>query len=110
MKKLICILLVSWLPVFMATANAMSLQMALQVNVDIQEQVSMPCHDKASKKSDSSSDCVGCGFCMIATSIANVDMVPFLDVPAFTSLKVSFINVEYKSTDYSPAFRPPILN
>lgn len=111
MKKLICILLVSWLPIFMATANAMGLQMSIQsMNDHHQQMVDMPCHDKSNDQKQSQHHCISCGFCVIATSIASFDNTPIFALEAFTSISPAFIDVGFKSADQSPAFKPPILN
>lgn len=111
MKKLICIVLISWLPVFMLTANAMSLQMTTQSLIaDLQTEASMPCHDKTDKQPLKAHNCMSCGFCAIATSIASTTTVPFLHIPECKSFKTSFVDDGFNSIDHAPAYRPPILN
>lgn len=96
----------------MATANAMSVQMTLQnVSGDTQKQVAaMPCHDMVSQQDIAAQGCIGCGFCVIASSVAYVDTTPFLDIPTFVSFKSSSVDVALISADQTPAFRPPIRN
>jgi hypothetical protein len=110
MKKLICILLISWLPILMVTANAMSLEMATQAMSDEKAQASMPCHDKTDQQAVKAHKCIDCGFCVIATSIVNANITSSLHIPEFKSFKLSFTNDELKSINHSPAYRPPILN
>jgi hypothetical protein len=111
MRKLICILLMSWLPVFMVTANAMSLQMMTKaMHGDMQAQADMPCHDRTDHQPAKTHNCISCGFCMAATSMANFDSAPVLDLPVITSPAPVAIDVIFESTNDSPAFRPPILS
>ncbi len=110
MKKLICILLISWMPILMATANAMSLQMTTQaMNSNLKVEASMPCHGEAEQK-PVKHHCISCGFCVVATSIVYTTATPQLNIPAFKSFKSSFIDDEFKSINHLPAYRPPILN
>lgn len=116
MKKLICILLMSWLPIFMVTANAMSLQMTSQNMSHSAEQSAVAysdakaCHDKTNKRQDGAHHCVSCGFCLMATSMANFDTFPVIDILVFSSIAPEAIDVVFNATSYSPAFRPPIFN
>jgi len=110
MKKLICILLMAWLPVLMVTASAMSLQMTFQ-GQQSQEADSASCHDKiGNQQSEKTHQCIACGFCMMATSMASFDTAPVLAIPALTSTAPLSIDVVFKSTTNTPAFRPPILS
>jgi hypothetical protein len=110
MKKLICLLLISWMPILMATANAMNLQMTSQsINADLQAPTSMPCHDEA-KQQPVKHNCMSCGFCVITTYIVFSGATPRLSIPAFKSFKSSFIDDKLQSIHHSPAYRPPILN
>lgn len=111
MKKMICILLIAWLPLLMVTANAMGLQMTIQNIGDSHQQMTdMPCHDGSDNQQKTQHRCVNCGFCVMTTSIANFDHAPIFELEAFTSISPTFIDVGFKSADQSPAFRPPILN
>lgn len=111
MKKLICILLIGWLPVFMVAANAMSLQMTTKVmNDDAQVQSSMPCHDKVDDVPVKSHNCINCGLCVVTTSVAFTTVSPVLHIPAFKSFKLSSVDDAFKSINHSPAYRPPILS
>jgi hypothetical protein len=95
----------------MATANAMDLQMTMQdIGETSQQMADMPCHDSIDKKETNSHNCIGCGFCVVATSIASFHSVPTINVPAIASINPAYIDVIFKSADQSPAFRPPILN
>lgn len=86
--------------------------MTLQnVSGDTQKQVmAMPCHDTTSQQDVVAQGCIGCGFCVIASSVTTVDVTPYLDIPMFVSFKPSSVDEALISTDTSPAFRPPILN
>jgi hypothetical protein len=111
MKKLICILLIGWLPVFMVAANAMSLQMTTKVmNDDVQVQSSMPCHDEVDDAPVKSHNCISCGLCVVTTSVTFTSVSPVLHIPAFKSFKLSFVDDAFKSIYHAPAYRPPILN
>lgn len=111
MKKLICIILICWLPILMATANAMSLQMASQaMHDDMQVESTMSCHDKVDTQSVKAHNCINCGFCVMATSVISFVSSSFLNIPEFKSFKTSFINDELQSINHLPADRPPILN
>lgn len=111
MKKLICILLIGWLPVFMVAANAMSLQMKTKtMHDDMQVQSSMPCHGEPDDVPSKSHNCISCGLCVVATSVPFMPVPPALNIPVFKSFKLSFAENEFKSINHSPAYRPPILN
>lgn len=111
MKKLICILLIGWLPVFMVAANAMSLQMMTKtMHGDMQVQSSMPCHSEPDDVPSKSHNCISCGLCVVATSAAFTPVAPALNIPVFKSFNLSFADDEFKSINHSPAYRPPILN
>lgn len=95
----------------MATANAMGLQMTAQTMGDSHQQMTdMPCHDKSNNQKPTQHHCINCGFCAMATSIANFDHAPIFELETFTSITPAFIDVGFKSANQSPAFRPPILN
>lgn len=111
MKKLICILLIGWLPLFMVAANAMSLQMKTKtMHDDMQVQSSMPCHGEPDDVPSESHNCISCGLCVVATSVPFTPVPPALNIPVFKSFKLSFAEDEFKSINHSPAYRPPILN
>jgi formate hydrogenlyase subunit 6/NADH:ubiquinone oxidoreductase subunit I len=112
MKKLICIVLIGWLPVFMVTANAMSFQMTIQEvsKATVPAEVVPPCHDTSNQPQEVAHQCIGCGFCMMASSMANFNTIPTIAIPALTSDAPESVDVVFQSTNYSPAFRPPILN
>ena len=111
MNRFICILLMGWLPIFMVTASAMSLQMTLQSQNHHAQTVDVsPCHDKVSTQQDKVHQCIACGFCMMATAMASFDTVPVLDIPAFISTAPLSFDVSFNSTNPSPGFRPRILN
>lgn len=110
MKKLICILLMAWLPVFMVTAGAMSLQMTLQ-GQQTQQADSASCHDNiGNQKSEKIHQCIACGFCMMATSMASFDTALGLAITALTSTAPLSTDVVFKSINDTPAFRPPIFS
>ena len=89
----------------------MSLQMTLQDQSNHAQTADVaPCHDEVSTQQDKVHQCIACGFCMIATAMASFDTVPVLDIPAFISTAPLSFDVAFKSTNYSPAFRPPILH
>jgi len=95
----------------MVTASAMGLQMAMEVDSDSHQQMmDMPCHDNANDQQDKQHHCISCGFCVIATSIASFDQAPVFELHTLTTIKPAFFDVDFKSTNHAPAFRPPILN
>ena len=99
-----------WLPMFMVSAHAMSLQMVIQqVNSENQAMGSMPCHQDYVKQSESTS-CLGCGFCAIASSIANFGQAPTFYIPTNSSTAPMMIDVIYESCYHSSTYRPPILS
>jgi hypothetical protein len=111
MKKRLCILLMCWLPIFMLSANAMSLQMTLQqLKTEHQSMHSMACHQDKSNQSESAQTCLGCGFCVVATSIASFNNAPTFYLENGVSTAPLMIDVIYQSYNLLPADRPPILS
>lgn len=111
MKKLICTVLIIWLPIFMVTANAMRMQMATKpTNDKTQMQSSMPCHTESKAASVKSHYCMSCPLCAVATSAVNVGFIPLINIPTFQSFKLSLTNDALQSIDHSPLYRPPILH
>lgn len=109
MKKLMCTVLVIWLPIFMVTANAMRMQMATNTMHDqTQMQSTMPCHAESDQATVQSHRCMSCPLCAVATSAINIGFIPLINIPTFQSLKLSFVDDALQSIDHSPLYRPPI--
>jgi hypothetical protein len=111
MKKLMCTVLIIWLPIFMVTANAMRVQMATNtMHGETQMQSTMPCHAASDQDSVQSHHCMSCPFCAIATSAVNIGFIPLINIPSFQSFKLSFVDDALQSIDHAPLYRPPILH
>lgn len=128
MRKIITIWLVLWLPLFMATANAMSLEMEFahsehtqlhaQVNKHLHTsennfQVHARCHavHEQGQLPDSqhhgSEHCATCCICALSSAIANLTL-PIVFIPS--NIRPQLFDVAFTSQDYPPAIKPPILN
>jgi len=124
MKRLICIFLMLWLPLFMGSASAMSMHMALEnQSTDLGllahsvAKVQGGCHDDAeilpqtqSKSSNQKHQCFACGTCALANSSASFDTIPVFDILSQTSMTPQYFNVAFYSLGHPPVIKPPILN
>ena len=125
MKKLICLFLMFWLPLFMGSAWAMNMQMELQNQLPqssnmashTQASADMPqhCHMANNKMPDKKTSqphpkCAACGMCAIANASASFNTVPNFDLPKVSPHAPILFKVAFTSTDLPPNIKPPILN
>jgi len=111
MKKLICTVLMMWLPIFMVTANAMRMQMETKaMNGETQMQATMSCHTQSDQVSVKLPHCMSCPLCAVATSAIDIGFIPLINIPSFQSFKLSLTDDTLQSIDHSPLYRPPILH
>jgi len=114
-KKLVCILLLSWLPVFIAAAHAMSMQMAWnQISTATDSAplglVTHDCHTDTHDKSDRNATkhvCVACGVCTMSHAAYFETEKAMLLTATQTAQPLGFA-VVYISKYYPPAIKPPI--
>jgi hypothetical protein len=122
MKKMLCIILMLWLPCFVMAASVMSMQMQLAELPTMQPEMTlamadeMPCHhDHASPHTQPASTpvaqhhCGVCGYCVISGSIAPLPTVAFFGLNSLTSLAPLFMATPVHSQTYPPAIKPPIF-
>jgi hypothetical protein len=102
MKKIICILLMCWLPLSMVTAQAMSTKMMLQNQQDsdstLRSQGAESCHGETHTQKDKTSKshkCTVCGSCVLASSVAT-----------FSSIEsgITFLKTALKHLAFEPTF------
>ncbi|MDX1913946.1 MAG: hypothetical protein SFU55_00050 [Methylophilus sp.] len=112
MKRLICIVLICWLPLFAVTANALSLQMTMANQQSEATQASqMACHEDVHQhpsQQHASHNCALCGFCTVVTSAAIFSFPPLLHMHATASAKPIFVEVTFNSLPHPPVIKPPI--
>jgi hypothetical protein len=115
MKRYFCIFLMSWLPLFMASANAMSMQMAsANQHANAQKVTQVSCHEDAQQMHQHTSEhqqphnCALCGFCIAVGSAAIFNPTPLLHVHVLADTKPIFIDVRFNSLQTPPAIKPPI--
>lgn len=124
MKKLLCLFLLVWLPLFSGAAAAMSMQMQLAALQTVADE--MPCHESntdlshnpvaASGQADhsccddheTSHNCFACGVCALIHAVANVDAAGQLNLPVTASPAPHFFGRVFSSQLYPPALKPPI--
>jgi len=117
MKKLLCLFLLLWLPLFSAAAAAMSMQMQLSATSASAEQ--MPCHDASTSTSDNtkqpccddhhaSRNCFVCGVCAFSNAARHLAAVPSLALPAPDTFAPRNLVRIFSSQLYPPALKPPI--
>lgn len=116
MKKALCIALICWLPLFMATAQAMSVQMELnqmstQLPVDSGTAM-MACHqvDGNTQSDPASHQCMLCGICMATSATASFSTVPLFALNHLPSIKPLSSDVVYASLGQTPSIKPPIFS
>ncbi len=114
MKRIICLFLMLWLPLFMGSAWAMSMQMALESQhvqtKHIAVKPSMSCHESSAKTHKNQSDkCAVCGMCALVNGTANFTTAPILNLTASASPKPPFFYIAFISQDYPPNYKPPIF-
>lgn len=114
MKRLICILLIGWLPCFSVVAQAMALQMQTQEFVDNQQSM-MACHEHGDQgQSDHKTlpethRCQVCGFCVVTSGVADIDFQPQISTQFSAAGKLPLFAAVFHSLTYPPAIKPPIL-
>jgi hypothetical protein len=108
--------MMNWLPCFMAAANVMGMQMAMQNALPhatvVAEHAELPCHEDTNhyKSSPSAShNCTFCAFCVVGSAISATPTLKMAHVKTPTIQPTSF-DVAFSSQDYPPAIKPPILN
>lgn len=112
MKKLICILLMFWLPLSLSLAHAMSTDMMIADNAlhkELLAEPEHPCHQHGTK-SHGESDCKHCGSCTLA--MANAMLKPLTVFDALPKMASKFRSLESTLTAFTvpPTIKPPILN
>ncbi len=122
MKKVICLFLMLWLPLFMGSAWAMNMQMELQNQLQQVTQQSqtmahsmititqMPASCHMSTASEPNKKCPTCSMCVLANASASFDTAPNFHVLSTTSLTPPYSAVAFYSQDLPPTIKPPILN
>ncbi len=110
-----------WLPLFMASAWAMNMQMALEdqqtqfvySNHDIAKP-HMSCHEAMNQtqgnQTHKTHQCLACGICALANASASFSTAPFFSLATNQSSAPHVLSVAFFSQDYPPAYKPPILN
>jgi hypothetical protein len=114
MKKLICLFLMFWLPLFMGSAWAMNMQMQLEnQQAQFSQKSHMSCHESVDKskknQSPSSQKCAVCGMCALVNGAANFNSAPVLNLASSQCSTPQFFYVAFTSQDYPPSYKPPIL-
>ncbi|MGB7816032.1 MAG: DUF2946 family protein [Methylotenera sp.] len=114
MKRLICLFLMLWLPLFMASAWAMNMQMQLDSTAHDVVIMHMSCHDDTNQaqgnQTHKTHQCFACGICALANASASFSTAPFFNLATKPSSAPLPANVVFSSQDYPPAYKPPILN
>ena len=120
MKKLLCIFLMLWLPLFSAAAAAMSMQMQLTQTETVATQAeAMPCHDVATNTDtgvqqpccgdhETSHDCFACGVCAFSHASSYPALVAAPAFPHPVSAAPGYLDRVFFSQLYPPALKPPI--
>ena len=121
MKKLLCLFLLLWLPLFSAAAAAMDMQM--QVIQTTPEAASaavdaMPCHDEAAAADtavqpccgdqQTSHDCFACGVCAFSHANSYPAAIAAPALPHPVSAAPAYLDRVFSSQLYPPALKPPI--
>lgn len=117
MRKVICILLMFWLPLSLATAQVMSAKMMLNSHLGsnkIQEiESTESCHDKTHQQNSLTSKshkCSVCGSCVLASATATLSDFPtHIDSQKDSSKNLAF-EPTFVSITPESFIKPPILN
>ncbi|MEQ1598060.1 MAG: hypothetical protein ABL880_01710 [Methylotenera sp.] len=111
MKRLICLFLMLWFPLFMGSAWAMNMQMQLEKQqVQMSQKSSMSCHKSSGKSQQNQTHkCAVCGMCALVNGAANFNTAPVLNLAFSQSPAPQFFYVAFTSQDYPPSYKPPIL-
>jgi hypothetical protein len=115
MKKLICLVLVFWLPLFFVAANAMALEMALPSHVKTSSAMEMPCHNTQhnqhqSDLPSSKHHCAVCGFCVIGGGTVFICQTTLFYFGRAQNTAPLFFALHSLSQTYPPAIKPPIVS
>lgn len=118
MKKLLCLFLLLWLPLFSAAAAAMSMQMQLSATPAQAE--NMPCHEASASPTadnaeqpccsdhDASHNCFACGVCAFSHASSHLAAVISPALPAPDTSSPGYLARVFSSQLYPPALKPPI--
>jgi len=117
MKKIICILLMCWLPLSLVTAQAMSTKMMLQNQQDsdlsLSSQSAESCHGETHTQKGKTSKphkCTVCGSCVLASSVATFSSIESGVTFLKTALKYLAFQPSFVSIESESFIKPPILN
>lgn len=117
MKRLICLFLILWLPLFTGAALAMGTQMQVANELQkIEKAASSPCHDMQHMDSQKpisrhcNGNCFACGVCAFSCNVTGFMTTTFYAVfaPVTVSPTPSLIDLVFSSQLYPPALKPPI--
>ena len=120
MKKLLCLFLLLWLPLFSAAAAAMSMQMQLSAAPAQSEH--MPCHEASTTQAtpdhdaaqpccddhDASHNCFACGVCAFSHASSHPTDLAALTLPVPDTSSPGYLARVFSSQLYPPALKPPI--
>jgi hypothetical protein len=116
-KKVICILLICWLPLSLVTAQAMSTKMMLQNQQDsdltLSSQSAESCHGETHSQNDEASKshkCSVCGSCVLVSAVATFDNIATFSLFLKISLKHLAFEPTFVSIESESFIKPPILN
>lgn len=115
MKKLICLLMMTWLPLSMATAAIMSTEMMvsndLHTIVEKAQNVES-CHqhtDNQSKDNQPTHQCNFCNTCLLASSGAVLTVAPMFITVSGSANEHAPLTIPAYSDHSSTTIKPPIL-
>ncbi|MFM9913394.1 MAG: hypothetical protein ACKVN9_07670 [Methylophilaceae bacterium] len=117
MKRLICLFLILWLPLFTGAALAMGTQMqvanALQ---QLEKAPTSPCHDMQNMDSQQpaskhcNGSCFACGVCAFGFQAVSFMIISTFVAPlASAAPTLNLPDLAFISQLYPPALKPPIL-
>jgi len=113
MKKFICILLLSWLPVFMLASNAMAMQMALNNTHQMPAtEMQHACHESKNEATATHSkahQCVVCTMCVLSHAVAFTSAANSVS-QSLHHPQPLFDEARFSSLDSPPALKPPKLS
>lgn len=116
MKKIICLLMMFWLPLSMATAAIMSTDMMiyddLHPSVEKAQSVEM-CHqhpDNQSKGNETSHQCTFCNACLLASAGVVLGHAPMLQLASENANMHIALSIPIYSDYLSTTIKPPILH
>ncbi|MFV1921568.1 MAG: hypothetical protein ACMZ63_03010 [Methylotenera sp.] len=116
MKKIICLLMMFWLPLSMATAAIMSTDMMvyndLHTSVEKAKSAEM-CHqhpDNQSKGNETSHQCTFCNACLLASAGIFLSHTPMFQLASENASKHITLYIPIYSDHLSTTIKPPILH